>query len=103
MIRGLVYLGHVHNWITFTMDRGHPQGARGEAAPVGGRALRKGHASRCGTCQSLCWERDLLNMLDSNFLVRLYRTMKDMSDAQRWDMLGRAEGIFPGRRSLALQ
>jgi hypothetical protein len=42
-----------------------------------GAGLRKGHASRCGTCQSLCWERDLLNMLDSDFLVRLYRTMKD--------------------------
>lgn len=41
------------------------------------KRVSKGHASRCGTCQSLCWERDLLNMLDSNFLVRLYRTMKD--------------------------
>ncbi|CAJ1386018.1 unnamed protein product [Effrenium voratum] len=30
-----------------------------------------------GTCQSLCWERDLLNMLDSNFIVRLHRTLKD--------------------------
>lgn len=41
------------------------------------KRVSKGHASRCGTCQSLCWERDLLNMLDSDFLVRLYRTMKD--------------------------
>ena len=41
------------------------------------KRVSKGHAARCGTCESLCWERDLLNMLDSNFLVRLYRTMKD--------------------------
>jgi len=41
------------------------------------KRVSKGHALRCGTCQSLCWERDLLNMLDSSFIVRLHKTMKD--------------------------
>ena len=46
-------------------------------SPKEKRPLRKGHALRCGTCQSLCWERDLLNMLDSNFIIRLHKTMRD--------------------------
>ncbi|CAE7237812.1 for [Symbiodinium natans] len=41
------------------------------------KRVSKGHALRCGTCQSLCWERDLLNMLDSNFIIRLHKTMRD--------------------------
>ncbi|CAJ1382029.1 unnamed protein product [Effrenium voratum] len=41
------------------------------------KRVSKGHSARMGTCQSLCWERDLLNMLDSNFIVRLHRTLKD--------------------------
>ncbi|CAE7524039.1 egl-4 [Symbiodinium pilosum] len=41
------------------------------------KRVSKGHALRTGTSQSLCWERDLLNMLDSNFIVRLHKTMRD--------------------------
>lgn len=41
------------------------------------KAVSKGHAWNQGTCVSLCWERDLLSMLDSNFIVRLFKTYKD--------------------------
>eukprot|EP00930_Biecheleria_cincta_P023386 TRINITY_DN16909_c0_g1_i4.p1 TRINITY_DN16909_c0_g1~~TRINITY_DN16909_c0_g1_i4.p1 ORF type:complete len:579 (-),score=86.20 TRINITY_DN16909_c0_g1_i4:114-1850(-) len=41
------------------------------------KAVSKGHAFQQATCVSLCWERDLLSMLDSNFIVRLFKTYKD--------------------------
>lgn len=41
------------------------------------KRLSKGHAKRSGTTAQLCWERDLLSMLDSHFVVRLVRTYKD--------------------------
>eukprot|EP00931_Biecheleriopsis_adriatica_P053056 TRINITY_DN3098_c0_g2_i1.p1 TRINITY_DN3098_c0_g2~~TRINITY_DN3098_c0_g2_i1.p1 ORF type:complete len:1297 (+),score=172.36 TRINITY_DN3098_c0_g2_i1:90-3980(+) len=41
------------------------------------KRVSKGHATRTGTRTVLCWERDLMNMLDSDFVVRLYKTYRD--------------------------
>lgn len=41
------------------------------------KRVSKGHAQRAGTLDQLCWERDLLSMLDSPFIIHLFKTFKD--------------------------
>lgn len=41
------------------------------------KRISKGHAQQGGNLDQLCWERDLLSMLDSPFVIRLFKTFKD--------------------------
>mmetsp|Transcript_35946 Transcript_35946/g.110574 ORF Transcript_35946/g.110574 Transcript_35946/m.110574 type:complete len:925 (-) Transcript_35946:196-2970(-) len=41
------------------------------------KRLSKGHIMKEGMCENLCWERDLLMMMDSAFVVHLHRTFQD--------------------------
>jgi len=41
------------------------------------KRLSKGYVQSTGTAQQLCWERDLMTMLDSPFVVKLVSTYKD--------------------------
>ncbi|CAK0911737.1 unnamed protein product, partial [Prorocentrum cordatum] len=41
------------------------------------KRLSKGYVQSSGTAQQVCWERDLMTMLDSPFVVKLVSTYKD--------------------------
>lgn len=41
------------------------------------KVMSKGHVQRSGIVRQVRWERELLSMLDSKFVIRLHRTMYD--------------------------
>lgn len=41
------------------------------------KRLSKGHIEKSGAIQQVCWERDLLSMVDSLFVIHLHKTFKD--------------------------
>mmetsp|Transcript_18735 Transcript_18735/g.41058 ORF Transcript_18735/g.41058 Transcript_18735/m.41058 type:complete len:900 (+) Transcript_18735:42-2741(+) len=52
-----------------------PQDQEGQVYAL--KRLSKGHILREMDLEQLCWERDLHSMLDSPFVIHLYRTFKD--------------------------